>query len=243
MTINITEVEGLISMAALMVIEPSEIMVTSFSPARPLTSFCAIKEKQIKEARRNPVPKQRCISVPHSGSGRGLSCSRLWKGHKRSVGLSGMHSPASSGTLLNHTLLGLLLLTCMMKIISFPFFFRPLYLPSTHPIEPSEQWSDLSVAAQCQATGIPEFRGSISDATAMQNITAPNSLDKTQNFPPASCYIWFLFLWTVEPAANRASSTTSIRLNCSTATDQEHKRAMRWGVSMCTGEPPNTPWF
>lgn len=71
--------ESLISMAALMVIETSEIMVTLFSSARPLTSFCAaIKDKQIRETRKNPVPKQRCISVPHSGSGRGLSYSRLW---------------------------------------------------------------------------------------------------------------------------------------------------------------------
>ena len=71
--------ESLISMAALMIIEASQIIVTSFSSASPLTGFCAaIKDKQITETRRNPVPKQRCISVPHSGSGRGLSCSRLW---------------------------------------------------------------------------------------------------------------------------------------------------------------------
>lgn len=37
-------------MAAVMVIETSEIIVTSFSSARPLTSFCAaIKDKQIRE--------------------------------------------------------------------------------------------------------------------------------------------------------------------------------------------------
>lgn len=71
--------ESLISMAALTIIEASQIIVTSFSSASPLTGFCAaIKDKQIRETRRNPVPKQRCISVPHSGSGRGLSCSRLW---------------------------------------------------------------------------------------------------------------------------------------------------------------------
>lgn len=131
--------ENLISMAAvmvietseMMVIETSEIMVTSFSSARPLTSFCAaIKDKQIRKTRRNPVPKQRCTSAPHSGSGRGLSCSRLWNRIQKVCGLSGMHTPASDGTLLNHTLLGLLLLTSMMKIIAFPFF-KPLCLSST----------------------------------------------------------------------------------------------------------------
>lgn len=132
-----------------------------------------------------------------------------------------MHSPASDGTLLNHTLLGLLLLACMMKIIAYPFF-SPLCFSSISPAEPSGQGSDLSEAAQHQATGIPGFRGRISDVTAIQIITATNSLDKNPNFPPASCHVWCLFLSTLHLQQTELLLQPESGKNCSTAMDQEH---------------------
>lgn len=211
-----------------MIIEASQIIVTPFSSASPLTSFCAaIKDKQIRETRRNPVPKQHCISVPHSGSGRGLSCFRLWNRIQKVCGtvweaqssfqwhLLKSHSSWAAITSLydeNH---------CSRFFQAFVFL---IYLPNRAIGGAIRPFCCCTMPSQ--AKGSPEFRGRVSDATVIQNVTATNGLDTKPNyFPPASNYIWCLFLWTLLPCSKQSFYCTSVRLNCSTATHQEHT----WG--------------
>lgn len=199
-------------------------MVTSFTSARPLTSFCAIKKKQIKETRRNPVPKQRCISVPHSGSGRGLSCSRLWNRTQKVCGtVWDAQSSFQWHLIKSHS--SWAVITNLYDENHFFSFFQAfvflIYLPN--------RAIRAVIRPFCGCTMPGNRKPWIQREDLWCDCNAKHNSTKQPGQKPkfSSCQLLHLVFVSLNtsPAANRASPATRIRLNGSTATDQEHTQS------------------
>lgn len=137
------------------------------------------------------------------------------------MALSGKHRPASDGTFLNHTPLGLLLLACVKKIIALTYF-KPLCFSSIHLTEAlgSHQTRLLLYSAR-QKERLRSEGGSL---VLPQCKTEEQQAAWTQTqmiFPLPIAAFGICSSEHTSPAADRVSPATRVGLNRSTAADQE----------------------
>lgn len=202
--------------------------------------FLCYQYKQIRETRRNPVPKQRCISVPHSGSGRGLSSSRLRNRIEKVCGTV-WDAQSSFWWHLVKSLSSWAAITSLYDenhcLSFFQAFMFLIYLPSRAiraGIRPF--WG-------CTAPGNRNPWIQREDLWCDCNTNHNSNKQPGQKPKFSSCQLPRLVFVSLNtsPPANRTSATR-IRQKLQHCHGPRAHVAVRWGVTMCTGEPPNTPW-